>query len=90
MATFESTIGSRLTAGALPIEGVRNVCNPVGDRMADAWGRIAGQPRVALYTSAHTSAWFANAIQGLAGAFHPGSSSPFISGCADQTVQRRR
>ena len=93
MATFGSTIGSRPTARALQIEGVRNVFSLAGDHTLPVLGavgalefRIAGQPCVVMYTSAG----FANAIPGLAGAFHPGSSSPFISGCADQTVQRRR
>ena len=34
--------------------------------MADAWGRITGQPGVAMYTTPG----FANAIPGLASAYH--------------------
>ncbi len=47
--------------------------------MADAWGRITGQPGVCMYTTPG----FANAIPGLTNALH--SESPLISiaGCAD-------
>lgn len=37
--------------------------------MADAWGRITGQPGVAMYTTPG----FANAVPGLANAMHSGS-----------------
>jgi len=47
--------------------------------MADAWGRITGQPGVCMYTTPG----LANAIPGLTNAMH--SESPLISiaGCAD-------
>jgi acetolactate synthase-1/2/3 large subunit len=47
--------------------------------MADAWGRLTGQPGVCMYTTPG----FANAIPGLTNAMH--SESPLISiaGCAD-------
>ena len=47
--------------------------------MADAWGRITGQPGVAMYTTPG----FANAIPGLANAMHSGSPLLSISGCAE-------
>jgi acetolactate synthase-1/2/3 large subunit len=47
--------------------------------MADAWGRITGQPGVAMYTTPG----FANAIPGLANATHSGSPLLSISGCAE-------
>ena len=47
--------------------------------MADAWGRITGQPGVAL----STTPGFANAIPGLASAWHSGSPLLSISGSAD-------
>ena len=47
--------------------------------MADAWGRITGQPGVAMYTTPG----FANAIPGLANAFHSGSPLLSISGSAE-------
>ena len=47
--------------------------------MADAWGRITGQPGVAMYTSPG----FANAIPGLSNALHSGSPLLSISGCAE-------
>lgn len=47
--------------------------------MADAWGRITGQPGVAMYTTPG----FANAIPGLANAMHSGSPLLSISGSAD-------
>ncbi len=49
--------------------------------MADAWGRITGQPGVAMYTTPG----FANAIPGLASAFHSGSPVLSISGSAELT-----
>src|SRR5574342_697838 len=47
--------------------------------MADAWGRITGQPGICMYTTPG----FANAVPGLANAMH--SEGPLISiaGCAD-------
>ena len=47
--------------------------------MADAWGRITGQPGVAMYTTPG----FANAIPGLANAMHSGSPMLSISGSAE-------
>ena len=47
--------------------------------MADAWGRITGQPGVALYTTPG----LANAIPGLAHAFHSESPLLSISGSAE-------
>ena len=47
--------------------------------MADAWGRITGQPGVAMYTTPG----FANAIPGLANASHSESPLLSISGCAE-------
>ena len=47
--------------------------------MADAWGRITGQPGVAMYTTPG----FANAIPGLTNAMHSGSPLLSISGCAE-------
>ncbi len=47
--------------------------------MADAWGRITGQPGVAMYTTPG----FANAVPGLANAMHSGSPMLSISGCAE-------
>ena len=47
--------------------------------MADAWGRITGQPGVAMYTTPG----FANAVPGLANAMHSGSPLLSISGCAE-------
>ena len=49
--------------------------------MADAWGRITGQPGVAMYTTPG----FANAVPGLASASHSGSPLISISGCAEQS-----
>ena len=46
--------------------------------MADAWGRITGQPGVAMYTTPG----FANAIPGLAAALHAESPVLSISGSA--------
>ncbi len=47
--------------------------------MADAWGRITGQPGVAMYTTPG----FANAVPGLANATHSGSPLISISGSAE-------
>ncbi len=47
--------------------------------MADAWGRITGQPGVAMYTTPG----FANAVPGLANAMHSESPLLSISGCAE-------
>ncbi len=47
--------------------------------MADAWGRITGQPGVAIYTTPG----FANAIPGLASALHAESPLLSISGSAE-------
>jgi acetolactate synthase-1/2/3 large subunit len=47
--------------------------------MADAWGRITGEPGVAMYTTPG----FANAIPGLANAWHSGSPLISISGSAE-------
>ncbi len=47
--------------------------------MADAWGRITGQPGVVMYTTPG----FANAIPGLTAAMHSGSPLISISGCAE-------
>lgn len=47
--------------------------------MADAWGRITGQPGVAIYTTPG----FANAIPGLSSAMHAESPLLSISGCAE-------
>ena len=47
--------------------------------MADAWGRITGEPGVAMYTTPG----FANAIPGLANAFHSESPLLSISGSAE-------
>ena len=47
--------------------------------MADAWGRITGQPGVTMYTTPG----FANAIPGLASAFHAESPVLSISGSAE-------
>ncbi len=47
--------------------------------MADAWGRITGQPGVAMYTTPG----FANAIPGLSNAMHSESPLLSISGCAE-------
>ena len=47
--------------------------------MADAWGRITGQPGVAMYTTPG----FANAIPGLSNATHSESPLLSISGCAE-------
>ena len=47
--------------------------------MADAWGRVTGQPGVAMYTTPG----FANAVPGLANAMHSGSPLLSISGCAE-------
>jgi acetolactate synthase-1/2/3 large subunit len=47
--------------------------------MADAWGRITGQPGVAMYTTPG----FANAIPGLASAYHAESPLLSISGSAE-------
>ena len=47
--------------------------------MADAWGRITGQPGVAMYTTPG----FANAIPGLANATHSESPLLSISGSAE-------
>ena len=49
--------------------------------MADAWGRITGQPGVAMYTTPG----FANAIPGLASAFLSESPVLSISGSAELT-----
>ena len=46
--------------------------------MADAWGRITGRPGVAMYTTPG----FANAVPGLANAFHSESPVLSISGSA--------
>ena len=47
--------------------------------MADAWARITGQPGVVSYTTPG----FANAVPGLANAFHSDSPVVSISGSAD-------
>ena len=47
--------------------------------MADAWGRLTGQPGVAMYTTPG----FANAIPGLASALHSESPLLSISGSAE-------
>ena len=47
--------------------------------MADAWGRITGQPGVCMYTTPG----FANAIPGLTNALHSESPVISIAGCAD-------
>ena len=47
--------------------------------MADAWGRITGQPGVAMYTTPG----FANAIPGLSNAMHSESPLLSISGSAE-------
>ena len=47
--------------------------------MADAWGRITGQPGVAMYTTPG----FANAVPGLANALHSDSPLLSISGSAE-------
>jgi len=47
--------------------------------MADAWGRLTGKIGVAVYTTPG----FANAIPGLANAFHSESPLLSISGCAE-------
>jgi len=47
--------------------------------MADAWGRITGQPGVAMYTTPG----FANAIPALASAYHAESPMLSISGSAE-------
>lgn len=47
--------------------------------MADAWGRITGEPGVAMYTTPG----FANAIPGLANALHSESPLLSISGSAE-------
>ena len=47
--------------------------------MADAWGRITGEPGVAMYTTPG----FANAIPGLSNATHSESPLLSISGCAE-------
>lgn len=47
--------------------------------MADAWGRITGQPGVAMYTTPG----FANAVPGLANALHSESPVLSISGSAE-------
>ena len=47
--------------------------------MADAWGRITGEPGVCMYTTPG----FANAIPGLAHAFHSESPVISISGSAE-------
>lgn len=47
--------------------------------MADAWGRITGQPGVAMYTTPG----FANAVPGLASASHSESPLLSISGSAE-------
>ncbi len=47
--------------------------------MADAWGRITGGPGVAMYTTPG----FANAVPGLASAWHAGRPMLSISGSAD-------
>ena len=47
--------------------------------MADSWGRITGQPGVAMYTTPG----FANAIPGLASAYHAESPLLSISGAAE-------
>ena len=47
--------------------------------MADAWGRLTGQPGVAMYTTPG----FANAIPGLTNAMHSDSPLLSISGCAE-------
>ncbi|MDP6065286.1 MAG: thiamine pyrophosphate-binding protein [SAR202 cluster bacterium] len=47
--------------------------------MADSWGRITGQPGVAMYTTPG----FANAIPGLASAYHAESPLLSISGSAE-------
>ena len=47
--------------------------------MADAWARITGEPGVAMYTTPG----FANAIPGLANAFHSESPLLSISGSAE-------
>ena len=47
--------------------------------MADAWGRITGQPGVAMYTTPG----FANAVPGLASASHSESPVLSISGSAE-------
>ena len=49
--------------------------------MADAWGRITGQPGVCMYTTPG----FANAIPGLANATHTEAPVISIAGCADLT-----
>ena len=48
--------------------------------MAETWARITGQPGVAMYTTPG----FANAIPGLANAFHAESPVLSISGSAEQ------
>ena len=47
--------------------------------MADAWGRITGEPGVAMYTTPG----FSNAIPGLANAMHSESPLLSISGSAE-------
>ena len=47
--------------------------------MADAWGRITGQPGVSMCTTPG----FANAVPGLANALHSESPLLSISGCAE-------
>ena len=47
--------------------------------MAEAWGRITGGLGVAMYTTPG----FANAVPGLASAWHAGRPMLSISGCAD-------
>ena len=50
--------------------------------MADAWGRITGEPGVAMYTTPG----FSNAIPGLANAMH--SESPLLSISGSARTQR--
>ncbi|MGH7772289.1 MAG: thiamine pyrophosphate-binding protein, partial [Candidatus Binatia bacterium] len=47
--------------------------------MADAWGRITGQPGICMYTTPG----FANAIPGLTNAMHSEGPVISIAGCAD-------
>ncbi len=47
--------------------------------MADAWGRITGQPGICMYTTPG----FANAIPGLTNAMHSEGPVVSIAGCAD-------
>ena len=65
--------------GAMEFQFVDTRHEQAAAHMADAWGRLTGQPGVAMYTTPG----FANAIPALANATHSGSPLLSISGSSE-------